>query len=207
MRPIRTLLGAFMAVWLLAGAGCGLSTNDSPETLARDNLPSDLGGAPRTEPSIPETEGVSAQFWFMDTTVEPAMLAGRESTVPRNPTPQIILERLFTFPQDDLAESRMRSAIPTDTRTVRDPTIEDGVLVLDLPETFYSGIAEDEGRYAYGQIVLTIAENFGSRIDAVQFTLDGQETPVSDGSGAERANGVVSGEDFDTLRVPSAVRS
>lgn len=200
MIRVRTLLGTLVAICLLAGAGCGLSTNDSPEELARDNLPSDLGGAPETSAPVPGTEGVPVDVWFMETSSDPPMLAPVEATAPRNPSAQVVVEMLFTFSPDDLADRRMRSALPSEARTVDDPTIEDDVLVLNFPESFYRGIVEDEGRYAYGQIVLTVAENFGSDIEAVHFLVDGQDAPVSDGEGVQHNSGVVRASDYDALR-------
>lgn len=201
MTPVRTLLGALLAICLAASAACGLSTNDSPEALARDNLPDDLGGVPETLPPVPGgTEGVPVELWFMETSAEPALLAPLQDRVPRNPTPKIVLETLFA--NDDLAESKLRSAIPTGTRTVGNPTMDDGVLVLDLPESFYNGLVETDGRYAYGQIVLTMAENnFDSDIRAVQFMLEGREKAVSVGDGAERVSGRVTASDYNDLRV------
>lgn len=190
------VVGACLAV----AVGCGVSTNESPEELSNQNLPPELGGAEDSTVPVPEGADMEeVELWFLRESGDQPVLEPIVTDVQRSPSAGIVLERLFTFHGDELGERSMRSAIPRETRVTENPQINDqeGVLLLDLSESFYDGLAEGDGRYAYGQIVLTMADRFG--IDAVQFTAEGEEVPVTDGRGAERRSGLVEPADYVNL--------
>lgn len=181
--------------------GCGVSTNESPEELSQENLPPELGGQENTSSPVLEGEDLEqVQLWFLqETSGTDRLLESIDSGVQPSPTPGIVLERLFTFPGEDLGDRGMRSAIPQDSRVTENPRIDgdDSVLRLELSESFYDELAEGDGRYAYGQIVLTMANRFD--VEAVQFMIDGENAPVTDGRGTEQKGGLVEPTDYVNL--------
>lgn len=194
----RAPFGALLVASVLMAAACGLRTSSDPEELSRENLPAELGGRDESPVTVPDGEDLEAvELWFVrETPGEDRVLEALETDVQQGPSPGILLERLFRFPGDELAREGMRSAVPWESKVSENPTFDSDsdVLKLDLSETFYDELAEGDERYAYGQIVLTMADRFP--IDAVQFLLDGEEVPVTDGRGSEHRSGLVGRADY-----------
>lgn len=183
-----------LTVCLAVTAGCGLSTNESPEALSARDM-EELGGDATTldVDESGHTEVVS--LWFVLPGEDRDMLASVSASVIEGAGEAIVLEELFTYPVEALAAEGMRPAIP---RAVADAEIRvDGRLAeVDLPDRFYTDLAEGDGRLAFGQIVLTLTDNFP--VELVQFKRNGQDVPVRDGSGVERGR-PVGAADFENL--------
>jgi spore germination protein GerM len=183
---VSTLRRAALLLVLLvsaATAGCGISTNDEPETI-KENVPPDLLD---TETAAPETPGGSAEtetvnVWFLRTDREDeARVTPRPRQVPRPATQMNVLETLIKDPPIEMERlGGIFTAIPEEVTVTRQPQQRDGVLVVSLSDDFYD-LQGETARNAYAQIVFTATELPGVR--AVQFLRDGEVFNAVDGQG------------------------
>lgn len=181
--------------------GCGLTTSDGPEHLSRENLPEDLGGASDpTESGASFGEGISVRLYFItDDGDEGPVLTGILEEVPSSLTPGVVLEALFDYSRDELLRDGYRSAVPSGV-ALQGVSLDDGtgLVTVNLPEDFYEDPGEGEGRFAFGQVVLSISRL--PAVEGVRFLQDDTEVPVTDGDG-EIKEGPVTAADYETLLV------
>lgn len=181
MRIASALLaGASLAVSV---AGCGLTTSESPEAISRENLPPDLGGPPEAaQPEVYDAEGVNVSLYFVNDTDDGEVLVDVKDSLVAD-SPQVLLETLFTFKQQRLDDDGYHSSIPNSVRggDAKVELADDGELAVDLPAAFYDDAAPGEGRYAVGQVVMTVTTLLD--VERVRFLEDGEDRPVPDSNG------------------------
>jgi spore germination protein GerM len=191
------------ALVLVAG-GCGVSTNDEPQPIARDKLPSDLLDADAgtgTDPMAGGGEVEMVQVWYLIDDGGDIQLHAvpRPVTAPAEASRRI--DALFDpqrGPTEDEREQGISTAIPEGARLTAVPTFDDSVLEVGLSDEFY-----DQGGntfiYAVAQLVYTVTEVPG--VEAVRFTdEDGDRIQVQDGDGESRDE-PVGREDYGNLAV------
>lgn len=168
--------------------GCGLSANDEPQPLARDNVPADLLDEGADEPPLVAGDVTTTEVtvYFVQTDE-----AGRRRLVarPRNiPAPgdaESRLQALITQPPDESERADgISTAVPEDVSILSRPEhTEDGVLVVNLSENFYD-LQGDSSRNAFAQVVFTATEV--PRVRAVRFEQGGRTFEALDGEGRSR---------------------
>jgi spore germination protein GerM len=180
---------AVLLVLLLAAAagGCGLSTNDEPETI-KDNVPPDLLDSEAATPEVAPGETETVKVWFLDTDDQgETRLVARERLVPRPATQVSVLESLIQDPPNDVERTLgMSTDIPDDVTLTDQPRQRtDGVLIVNLSDDFYD-LQGETARNAFAQIVYTATELPG--VGKVQFERDGEVFNAVDGEGQSRSD-------------------
>lgn len=199
MRPV-VLWRTLPAGLALLAAGCGLNTSSSPEPLREEAVPEQLGGDREEEVTTEETQVEDQEpfpMWLIDRQAgDTRQLVQEPIPVQVEPSKRLVLETLVAQPTDALSEREgLTSAIPSDT-TINDvyEGEEEGEWVVDLSEEFYDGPEDGRGRYAIGQVVLTLSEL--PEVESVSFLRDGEEVTPRDGDGAEVLDGPVTPQDY-----------
>jgi spore germination protein GerM len=183
VRRVAALVLLVMAA--ATGAGCGLSTNDEPETI-KDNVPPDLLDTETATPETPaggSTETETVNVWFLRTDNEgETRVTRRPRLVPRPATQIQVLETLIKEPPVEMERlGGIFTAIPEDVTVTEQPERRsDGVLIVSLSDDFYD-LQGETARNAFAQIVFTASELPG--ITAVQFQRDGEVFYAVDGQG------------------------
>ena len=185
-----------LALVLVVGASCSVSTNDEPVAVNQvfDRLVQPTTTtSPTTAPPQDATRTVS--FFFIRSTDGASELEAVDREVEVDAGPQQILSNLFADrpannPDVPPAERNLTNAIP-DTAALRSATMspgEEGRLVVDTEGLFGDrGVVGPQLRNALAQIVCT-ATNLGS-VDEVAFQSEGRRVSAIVGSGslADRA--------------------
>jgi spore germination protein GerM len=200
-RRRRALVRPWLALLLLVTAvagGCGLSTNDEPETI-KDNVPPDLLDTETATPDTPIGSTESVKVWFLRTDRLNTRLVERERLVPRPATQVSVLESLIQdAPTDVERTGGISTAIPEDVTLAGQPRLSssDGVLTVPLSDNFYD-LQGETARNAFAQIVFTATELPG--VEKVQFERDGEVFNAVDGEGQSRRD-PLSRDSYDELR-------
>jgi spore germination protein GerM len=191
--------GAGLLVLLVAlAAGCGLSTNDEPETI-KDNVPPDLLDTESATPDTTATNTESVTVWFLRPDDQgDTRLSKRERQVPLPATQVSVLESLIQDPPNGVERSLgYTTAIPEDVTVTEQPQQRsDGVLTVNLSDDFYD-LQGESARNAFAQIVFTATELTG--VDSVQFERDGEVFNAVDGEG-QSTSAPLSRSSYDELR-------
>ena len=188
-RPVAALAATLLALGL---AACGVSTNDEPQLIERENVPADLLEADvRTDDDsaeLNEANGQGIRVWFVvegeDGTaqVQPA-----DRFVPPPARAAVRIGVLFNTEQNPSVEERERgitTAIPPEARLTALPTQEGSVLEVSLSDDFY-GRGGSSFIRAVAQLVFTVTDI--PDVDAVRFLdVDGTQIAVLDGDGVSR---------------------
>jgi hypothetical protein len=186
MTARRRLLVAGLVVAALAGAGCGIPTEDRA-TLARPaDVPFDLlAEVPETTSSTAtSSSGSSVTTKATIFLVQGERLAPVERDVPSPPTGEGVLEALERGPSRSEAALGLRSAL-VGRDVMRSIGISGGIASVDLGPDFTDIVGRDQ-IMALAQIVSTVTGLAG--VGRVSFTLEG--VPV----GVPRADGAVTTE-------------
>jgi spore germination protein GerM len=196
MRPVRALTAVALAGLVVATAGCGLSTNDKPESINDTTVDPTTRGSTAYTPPSDDTGLVTT--WFLNTDRKGAYLVSQPRRVALPVTPARRIEALLQQPPDDAERGRgIWSAIPADA-TLQSPPVRRGkVLVIAMPDRVYEQLHGKVAQGAFAQLVYTGAAVPG--IAAVQFTRDGAVFPAVDGSGQARTDPLAPADfsDFD----------
>jgi len=175
---------------------CGIPTDDDATVIAPDQLPQSLVESATTTTSTvtpPARGDVVALFYVADN-----HLAFVPVEVASAPTLAEVLTALTSGPSDAVASAGYRSALATSDPVLRSVTLERGVAMVDLTDTFAESPVADQV-LGLGQIVMTATSRPG--VGQVRFTLEGEpvEVPRADGS---IGPGTVSRDDYDALLTP-----
>lgn len=188
---MRAWAGLATALALLTATGCGLSANDEPQPLARDDLPSDLLDEDTTPTAVTgDLATTEVTVYFMQTDEEGGRrLVPRPRQVPAPGDAESRLQALLTQPPDEAERAQgISTAVPEDVSILSRPEhTNDGVLVVNLSESFYA-LQGDSSRNAFAQVVFTATEV--PRVDAVRFELEGRMAEALDGDGEARRDAV-----------------
>ena len=198
-------VGPALAVVLLVGASCSVSTNDEPvavnqvfERLVQPTTTTSPTSAP------PEDGTRTVSFFFIRSEDGASALEAVDREVEADAGPQQILSSLFADrpadnPDVPPAERDLVNAI-IDTAVLRSATMAPGTegrLVVDTQGLFGDrGVQGSQLRNALAQIVCT-ATNLGS-VDEVVFQSEGRPVSAIVGSG-DLADGAVDCGDYRTL--------
>jgi spore germination protein GerM len=192
---------ALLVLLVTAAGGCGLSTNDEPETI-KDNVPPDLLDTETATPDTPIGSTESVKVWFLRTDrLGDTRLVERERLVPRPATQVSVLESLIQDPPTDVERAGgISTDIPEDVTLTGQPQLSSsdgqGVLTVALSDDFYD-LQGETARNAFAQIVFTASELPG--VDYVQFERDGEVFNAVDGDGQSRRD-PLSTDSYDKLR-------
>ncbi len=193
-RARRLVAGLVLAA--LAGAGCGIRTEDSA-TLARPaDVPFDLlAEVPETTTSsVPSASGSSVTTKATIFLVQGERLAPVERDVPSPPTGEVVLEALERGPTRSEASLGLRSAL-VGRDVMRSIGISGGIASVDLGPDFTDIVGRDQ-IMALAQIVSTVTGLAG--VGRVSFTLEGVPVGVPRGDGAVTTESV-SRDDYALL--------
>jgi spore germination protein GerM len=199
-RPALVRAWVVLLVLLVTAAGgCGLSTNDEPETI-KDNVPPDLLDTETAAPDTPIGSTESVKVWFLRTDpLGDTRLVQSDRLVPRPATQVSVLESLINDPPTDLERAGgVSTAIPEDVTLAGQPRLSssDGVLTVALSDEFYD-LQGETARNAFAQIVFTATELPGVR--KVQFEQDGEVFNAVNGAGQSRSD-PLGRSSYDKLR-------
>ena len=182
--PVRAVAALLVLLVTAATGGCGLSTNDEPETI-KDNVPPDLLDTETAAPDTPtgDTEAVKVYFLTTDDQGD-AHVVDADRFVVRPATPLSVLESLIKDAPTELERvGGISTAIPDDVTVSQPRQRSDGVLIVDLSDNFYD-LQGETARNAFAQIVFTATELPG--VTMVQFERDGEVFNAVDGAGQSR---------------------
>jgi len=178
----RVALAAGLASWLAVGAvACGISSDDKPRALDANDLPAALAANPSgtTVPGPSEGSRQSAKLYLVQTNGDTEILVSQPTPIPEvtdfTQLPRAVLEELIAQQPADASGggSTLINAIPS-TVQVLDATVTGNVLDLNLSDL--GSVELTRQRQAAAQIVFTATALPG--IDAVRFSIDGQQTAV-----------------------------
>ena len=197
----RRLSAVAALVALLLGA-CGLPEDDSPQALAREDLPADLlDPNPSASTSLPDS-GRAVVVYFLEDTPNGVRLAEVERRVPDARTPEDRLVALFAGLDEDEPDEGLSTQIPADTvlRSVdTDPDADE--VIIDVSGDLLTSIEGEFLSQAFAQIVWTATEPSAGGYTNVRFLVDGVPQSVIDGEGVEK-EGAVSRADYSSFSPP-----
>lgn len=198
----RTIaLAAVAATAAVVGSACGVSTNDEPQPIARENVPSELL---ETDVASGEEDALDAgnlevvPVWFLLDDGEAIQLHAVERGVPWPAQAAARIDALLdpAGPTEDERREGITTAVPTDARLTALPTQDGSVLEVGLSDDFYELRGESAER-AVAQLVFTATEI--PTVEAVRFVdQDGQRIEVPDDDGQSRDE-PVGREDYENL--------
>ena len=178
-RRVAVVVG--LAAWLALGAAaCGISSDDKPRVLDANDLPAALSANP-SGTTVPGPDGSrqSAKLYLVQTNGDIETLVSQTTPIPEvtdfTQLPRAVLEELIAQQPADASGggSTLINAIPSTVR-VLDATVTGNVLDLNLSDL--GSVELTRQRQAAAQIVFTATALPG--IDAVRFSIDGQQTAV-----------------------------
>jgi hypothetical protein len=190
------LVVAGLVLAALAGAGCGIPTEDSA-TLARPaDVPFDLlAEVPETtSTTVSSSSGSSVMAKATIFLVQGERLAPVERDVPAPATGEGVLEALERGPTRSEAALGLRSAL-VGRDVMRSIGISGGIASVDLGPDFTDIVGRDQ-IMALAQIVSTVTGLAG--VGRVSFTLEGVPVGVPRGDGAVTTESV-SRDDYALL--------
>ncbi len=190
------LVVAGLVLAALAGAGCGIPTEDSA-TLARPaDVPFDLlAEVPETtSTTVSSSSGSSVMAKATIFLVQGERLAPVERDVPPPATGEGVLEALERGPTRSEAALGLRSAL-VGRDVMRSIGISGGIASVDLGPDFTNIVGRDQ-IMALAQIVSTVTGLAG--VGRVSFTLEGVPVGVPRGDGAVTTESV-SRDDYALL--------
>lgn len=199
------LLGAALA---LAGAACGLPSDDTAHDLSPDDVPFDLlAPSSTTAPDAPtggDTQIVNLFFQNDERLIAvPAEVA--QSDDPAGFDPQVAVTKLLRGTSGLGVPAGVRSAIPSGTRLLG-AQISGDTVTLNLSDDL-SGVEANGLVFAIAELVYTAAGITPDHPDGtyqVVVQIDGETITVPDDEGVE-LDRPVSPSDYPTLR-PVATR-
>ena len=174
---------AVLGVLLLLTASCGIPTDDSPRPISRDALPAELIDPAGTSTTVAEAGSDIREATLYLVRAEEtgdeglvAVLAEVERPATADDLPAALTTALIAARPDQLGRSDLVNALPTDAQ-VRSATVGDDH-VLDLDLTNLGNVQSSLQRLAVAQLVFTLTELITPRIDAIRFSVDGQQVAV-----------------------------
>lgn len=191
-RPARSVWAVLVAVLALGVTACGVSTNEEPQLIERENVPADLLEADvQTDDDLAQLDedtGQAIRVWLVVEDEDgAAQLQPVDRFVPPPARAAIRIGVLFDLehnPSSDERDDGITTAIPASSRLTALPTQEGSVLEVSLSDEFYSRGGSSFIR-AVAQLVFTVTEM--PDIDAVRFMrVDGSQIAVLDGDGVSR---------------------
>lgn len=195
---LRRLGAAATALTLAALAGgCGVSTDDEPQMIGRENVPAELlDDRTPSDDSVPTEPGTGevVTVWFLVHDGESTWLQAVDRTVPWPAGTDRPFGALFAEPTDAEREEGIYTSIPKDSHLTQVPTRDGLVLELNMAENFYEGGVE-----AFAQVVYTATEL--DNVEAVRFMEDGEPRSVVNGEG-QAVEGPVGRLDYARLERP-----
>lgn len=171
---VRILLALVVALGALAG--CGVPRNDVPQAVESTAVPFGL-----LDPRLPDAPttpaGERGLVYFLNA-------EGRLTAVPRRVNgysrPADLVRELLAGPRSEEAARGLTSAVPARTRLLS-LDVTGTVATLDLSREF-GDVSGGDQVDAVAQLVYTVTQS--PQIDAVLFSVEGQQIEVPDGTGS-----------------------
>jgi spore germination protein GerM len=186
-----------MSVVVLLAAACGISADDEPQAIGRDDVPAGLLDPNPSTSTTRSADGTSsATVYLLSRSGDTTLLAPseREVTDPGRPGDRIdaLLQPLSTAEQD----AGLISSIPSDTVLLdTDLVAAEEELVVDLSGALFD-VQGKELANAFAQLVYTVTELEG--VSQVRFKVDGEEYRAPNAEGVEQ-DGAVTRADYSSL--------
>jgi spore germination protein GerM len=199
---------ALLALVVVVVAACGITEDGDPRQISREDLPPELIDPAATGTTLGGTDGAARQttlFLVRAGTTDTEALVPVSAEIPRTSAaelPQAVTEALIAARPDQLGRSDLVNAVPPDAQ-VRSATVGDDH-VLDLDLTNLGKVQSSLQRLAVAQLVFTLTELRTPRIDAVRFSVDGEEVGVPIENGVAAPGQPVSRADEPSLTITDA---
>ena len=202
MTGARTRALVVLVVAALVAGGCALPSDDSPDLLAVDNVPTQLlepAPSSTTSTTLPlRTLPVNLFFFDADD-----LLRAEQRQIRTPTTPSDVLRELF----EGTTEEGKSSAIPPDVEVVGTSLDEaTGILTVALNDAVFD-IESTELVRAIAQIVYTATQL--ATVRSVRFEIDGAIQPVPVDEGGSQTRPVTKDDfpSFDPNRVATTTTS
>ncbi len=156
--------------------GCGVPTDDSPRTLADDDLPASLRPDGATTTTLPSAEQDIVGVYF----IRGKKLVRELDALPASAPLRSVLGILQRGPSEAQAKAGDRSALAGED-LIRRADVAGSTASIDLDAAFSETPSTDQ-ILALGQLVLTATGI--PRITSVRLTVDGEPTQVPRGDGS-----------------------
>jgi spore germination protein GerM len=162
------------------GAGCGLPTDDEPDTLA---LPAEFASDATTTSTsttlAPEVETDTHTIFF----VKGDRLESVSRTLPSGESTALdVLEQVVAGPTEEEQAAGLSTAIPVGTEVLRSPQSGRGVMTLDMNEAFQAGVEGQQRILATAQLLFTATALPQSPL-SVRFQENGEWRQLADQDG------------------------
>jgi spore germination protein GerM len=171
-------LAAALALVVALGA-CGITEDDVPRTMARENVPFQLLSPATSTTTTVVDEGSMTAIGIYLVTPDGALVA-RSRTTRGAPTVEKAIRALLGGPTAEEQAANLTSQISSDTRLLGVEGPFDGVVTVDLSSEFLAFTGPSQVQ-AIAQVVFTAVDVPG--IQSVLFRFDGErrEVPAGDG--------------------------
>jgi len=189
-RGQRFVAGFAAAIGLLVVASCGVPTDAQPRDI--EQQPAE---APPADVAAANTDsGPRVYFLITPESQQNDMLAAVTRAVAA--VPAVVLEQLFKGVSNEEA-TRLRTAIPADTKLLSADLQADGTLIVNVSDAFFKSTGDLQIK-AVAQIVFTATDLGG--VDRVKIEVDGQSYRWPRGDGTlTLANDAVTQYDYPEL--------
>jgi spore germination protein GerM len=172
-RGRRLVAGVTAAIGLFVVASCGVPTDTQPRDI--EQKPAE---APPDDVAAASTDtGPRVYFLITPEGQQNDTLAAVTRAVAAEPG--VVLEQLFKGVSPEEA-TRLRTAIPSDTKLLSSATRPDGTLIVNVSDAFFKSTGDLQIK-AVAQIVFTATGLSG--VDGVKIEVDGQNYPWPRGDG------------------------
>jgi spore germination protein GerM len=194
-----------VAAVVVLTAACGVSTNDEPQPIARDRMPSDLldsqaGSA--VDPTAPGQDVEVVPLWYLKEDSGSIQLHALDRGIASPAEPSRRIDALLDparGPTEAERRDGVSTAIPSDARLTAVPIQDGSVLEVSLSDDFYAQ-GGNTFIYAVAQLVYTATGTNG--VEAVRFMdEDGDRIEVQDSAG-ESHDEPVGRDDYANLAPP-----
>jgi Sporulation and spore germination len=178
-----------VAVMVVAGtAGCGIPTDDGPESVAVPPELTPIGGSPEPTTTLQPQQATTPRTVYL---VNGARLQRVERQLPADEAFNLdVMEALAAGPTEDDRAAGTVTAIPVGTQILRATLDGTGIMTVDLNEAFRA-VQGEQRNLATAQIVYTATDLPAS--NSVRFQENGQWIQLADAAGTLQridANGV-----------------
>jgi spore germination protein GerM len=197
------LMTTALAALAVGAAACGVSTNEEPQPIPRENVPGDLlevEEGPIDDVELDEDNSQLIQVWFLIEDDEGAVqLHALDRRVLYPARAAVRIDELFATgrnPSEEEREQGISSAIPPNSRLTALPTQDGTVLEVNLTNDFY-GRGGNNFMRAVAQLVFTVTEI--PNVEAVRFVNEEGERIAVPDDGGESHEDPVGRDDYATL--------
>ncbi|HEY6532672.1 MAG TPA: GerMN domain-containing protein [Acidimicrobiales bacterium] len=182
IRPRGRAALAALGVLVVALSACGIPEDAEPREISRENLPPELVDPASTQPALDgDVESRMVTLYLVRANAPgDEELVAVPTEIPRpqmnSELPRAVVEALLAARPAELGQADLVNALSASIQVLAATIGDDDVLDLDLSDL--GGTESSMQRLAVAQLVFTLAELTVPRIDAVRFSVDGEEVAV-----------------------------